>query len=267
MHSNCSDGTDPPAAVVERAARLGVVALALTDHDCTAGLAEAKAAAREHGLDFLTGVELSAAFNGLEVHVVGLGIRPDAPELRQALDRLQQARAERGRIMLARLQELGVALDPGSLLARDPAHALGRLHIAKELKDLGYTRTVQQGFDRYIGRGRPAFVEVPRLTCDEAVALIHNAGGLAFIGHPGIGSLRKELDALLRFPFDGIEAYHPKHSAGRIAEFDEFAVGRGLLVSGGSDCHGKAAAKPTLGTVRMPLRHYESIRDALARLE
>ncbi len=142
---------------------------------------------------------------------------------------------------------------------------LSRMHLAYHLRLAGVTQTTQEGFDRFLKTGRPAYV--PKLTCpvQEAVERIHAAGGLAFVAHPGLArGLRKLLPALLELPFDGIEAYHISHSPGRTREFVELAESRGLLVSGGSDCHGAIKGAPEMGKVRLPLRHVDAIRERLA---
>ena len=141
---------------------------------------------RPRGIEFLHGVEISAQFEELEIHVVGLGIAPACAELVEALAGRESARAKRAAAMVERLNALGVPVDAEKVSARGRG-AVGRIHIAQEIRELGFTQTVQQGFDKYIGKGRPAYEESPRVPCADAVELIHKAEGLAFIGHPGIG--------------------------------------------------------------------------------
>jgi len=275
LHSNASDGSDAPATVVRRAAHLGFRAIALTDHDTVAGLAEAEGAARNHGLAFLNGTEISAVFDRRELHVVGLGIRPDDPPLSAALEKLQQDRAARADAIVDRLNRLGVPIDRAQVQARAAGGAIGRIHIAQALHALGVSRTVQQAFDQYIGKGRRAYVAKTALPCADAVDLIHAARGLAFVAHPGIGATtHKLLPRLLALPFDGIEAYHSNHTPGQVTAFTCLAEERGLLISGGSDCHGAAKAGQAdtedppatadLGKVRVPYAHLERIVDALS---
>ncbi|MBN2311755.1 MAG: PHP domain-containing protein, partial [Candidatus Hydrogenedentes bacterium] len=182
LHTSYSDGTDPPRRVVERAAETGLAALAITDHDTVAGVAEGKAAARDLGLGFLAGTELSAAWHKAEIHVVGLGIRVDEPALRATLDELQRGRARRIDRIIERLEALGISIARDEL-ASPASGALGRMHIARRIHALGFARTVQEAFDKYIGKARPAFVDKPRLDAAEAIGLIRGAGGLAFVGH------------------------------------------------------------------------------------
>lgn len=267
LHTRFSDGTDAPAAMLERAAELGFRAAAITDHDTVGGVAEALRAAQTLGLDFLSGVEISASFANKELHVTGLGIRLDFPPLLEELDTLRKHRAERAAEILARLNALGIAIDPEDLEARAKGAAIGRLHIAQELHAKGITKTVQKAFDQYIGGGRDAFISKVSADCETALELIHAAGGLAFLAHPGIGKVSSaRLTQLLQLPFDGIEAYHSKHTPGQVTAFLQIAAERHLLISGGSDCHGAAkGTKPDLGKVRVPYAHFERIREALER--
>ncbi len=267
LHSNHSDGSDPPAVVVQRAAALGFSAIALTDHDTIAGVAEAEAEAEAMGIEFLRGTEISAVFERREIHVVGLGIDIGEACLNKALHKLQEDRATRAERIIARLNEREIPIEYAAVQARAGHAAIGRLHIAQELYERGFVKTVQRAFDRHIGAGRPAFVPKASLPCDEAIARIHDAGGLAFLAHPGIGknSLRM-LTKLLALPFDGIEVHHIKHTPGQITGYAELARERGLLVSGGSDCHGTTKnSTPEMGKVRLPYEHYERICAALAK--
>lgn len=248
---------------MQRGAELGVGALAVTDHDAVSGLREAAAAALAHGLGFLNGVEITSALDRLEVHVVGLGIRPESAHLKHVLTTLAEGRSRRLDLTLEKLESLGLTIARDTILART-AGAVGRMHIAQELRDARHVRTVQEAFDRYIGRGKPAFVPSARVPVEEAVDAIHAAGGLAFVGHPGLGGVRRHLPHLLTLPFDGIEAYHPQHKAGRVDEFIQLAEANRLLVSGGSDCHGRAKGRRSLmGSVRVPMERYAKICAAL----
>lgn len=265
LHTNCSDGSDAPEEVVARAARIGFAAIAITDHDTVAGVPEAGKAAHESGLEFLSGAEISTTFAGTELHVVGLGIRLDHPALCDALSNLRQDRTVRANEIIRRLNNLGLPVDRAQVQARAGCAAIGRLHIARELHARGMTPTIQKAFDKYIGKGRKAYVPKQALDCREAIDLIQQAGGLAFLAHPGVGSNTKRLlPRLLEIPFDGIEVYHTKHTAGQVAAFTQLAQEHGLLVSGGSDCHGAATDRPPdMGKVRVPYADFRRIRDTL----
>lgn len=265
LHTNHSDGSDAPRRVVERAVEAGASAIAITDHDTVSGVAEAAAACAEAGLEFLPGVEISAKHGQQEVHILGLGVDPESDALLETLGRMAAAREERARRMVAKLQELGVPVTWEEVVPEGSQGVVGRMHLAQAVLAAGHCKTIQDAFDKYLKAGRPAFVPRSVLTAAEAVDTIHTANGLAFVAHPGIGNLQSRLDALLALPFDGIEAYHSKHSPGKQAAFQSIAAERGLLISGGSDCHGTVKGEtPLLGRVRVPYRVYADIQERLA---
>lgn len=264
LHSSYSDGSDTPAEVAARAVALGCAAFALTDHDTIAGVDEARDAAAAAGLGFLPAVEVSAQFAGGELHIVGMGIDIHNGALLASLDEVRNAREQRARRMVERLNTLGVPVEWDRVVEQTGGGVVGRMHIARAVHEVGAVRDVQAAFDKYIRRGRRAYIDRKRMSCTDAIDLIHGAGGLAFVGHPGIGSLDRKLPRLLALPFDGIEAYHSKHSPGKTAAFLQMAEERGLLVSGGSDCHGTAKRDPEMGKVRVPMECYERIKERLA---
>ena len=266
LHSHCSDGTDAPETVVERAAALGMSALALTDHDSLLGVDAGRAVAALHGLVFLNGVELSAEFGGHEVHVLGLGVRTEFEPLRRALESLAEGRANRAEAIISRLNQLGVPITRERVFARAGGGAVGRMHVAQEVQSIGFSTTVQGAFDRYIKAGRPAFVKKPLISMADALEVIHGAKGLAFVAHPGLSRDRGRLERMLAgYPFDGIEAWHSKHSPGQTQAYLELARTQGLLVTGGSDCHGTAKGDgPAMGSVRVPWWVWERMQERLA---
>lgn len=250
--------------MVERAHALGLAAIAITDHDTTAGVVEAAAACAGFGMGFLPGTEISCTFEHAEVHVVGLGVAAGAAALEEPLTRLREARAERAQRMVERLEAIGVPIALDAVQARAEGGAVGRLHIAQELLARGYVRTAQQAFDKYIGRGKPAYVGKENLSVPEAIDAIHAAGGVAVIAHPGLLRRQRTVEQLLAFPFDGLEAYHIHHSPGQTEAYSILAEECGLLVSGGSDCHGMAKGRPEMGKVQVPYACFERILEALA---
>ncbi len=267
LHTHHSDGSDSPARVVQRAAALPIAAIALVDHDTVSGVIEGQQAAHAHGLGFLTGTEISARFESNEVHILGLGIDPLHPVLLGALEECVAARKERGLRMLERLRDLGIGLDENVLNARAAGGAISRMHIAAELRNQGITKSTQEGFDRFLNTGRPAYVPKTLLPAPAAIELIHGAGGLSFLAHPGLSrSTRRLLPKLFALPFDGIEAYHVSHSKSDTGDFLAFAKARRLLVTGGSDCHGAMKGAPEMGKVKTPVSCYETICAALKRV-
>ncbi len=264
LHTNFSDGADDPETVAQRAAELGASAIAITDHDTLGGLARASTACTAAGIEFLPGVEISSRTGSHELHILGLGVDPTNEALGQTLARMAQIRRERGRAMSAKLAALGVAIDYEAIELRAGLGVVGRMHLARAVLELGHVATVQDAFDKYLKAGRPAYVARESLSPEESIDAIHAAAGLAFIAHPGIGKLESRFDLLLALPFDGIEVHHSKHTPEQRKRFAALAEARGLLSSGGSDCHGGIKGDPMLiGSVRTPYAIYTRIREAI----
>lgn len=250
---------------MERAAEAGFAAIAITDHDTVSAIAPATVAARRFGMELLPGTEISAQYGAHEIHVLGLGIAPANPRLTEALGQLVTGRRERAERIVEKLNGLGMPITVEAVVARAACGAVGRIHIAQEIHSMGFSPTVQGAFDKFIGKGKKAFVTKPAPACEEAIDLIHAAGGLAFLAHPCLGQTPKLLPHLLKLPFDGIEVYHSRHSPGQIEEYRRHAEAEDLLITGGSDCHGAAKNQPPeMGKVRLPYAHIERIKEALS---
>lgn len=266
LHTHCSDGSDAPRRVVERAAELNLAAIAITDHDTVLGVEEAVEAGGELGVEVLPGVEISSWFQKSELHILGLGIDPACEELQKALEKQVNGRFIRAQKIVERLNALDVPITMEAVQARVGDGAIGRIHIAQEVLALGHATSVQGVFDQYIKAGRPAYMPKEVISLETAIDLIHAANGLAFVAHPGLGKNAIDLETLFAHPFDGIEVIHSRHSPDKRAKFEAFAKDRGLLMSGGSDCHGTAKKeKPLMGTVQVPIEFYMRIREALDR--
>ncbi|HTG54354.1 MAG TPA: PHP domain-containing protein [Gemmatimonadaceae bacterium] len=252
MHSTASDGSASPSAVVAAARAASLATIALTDHDTLAGVAEARAAGDAAGVRVIAGVELSAVDGaGEEMHVLGLHIaRPDG--LQRALDVFRAARRARALEIVARLNALSVPVTADAVLAQAGEGAIGRPHVARALVAGGWAKDIREAFERWLGAGRPAFVEKRRLTIPEACALIHDAGGLAIYAHPGGDGTRDRLRALAAQGLDGVEVRHPGHSPADTARLAALADELDLVPSGGSDWHGAAEGSRTIGCMQVP---------------
>jgi predicted metal-dependent phosphoesterase TrpH len=264
MHSTYSDGVHPPAALIAMAKTKGLSGLALTDHDSIDGFTELQAAARETGVEVMTGVELSCEYNGRDLHVLAYGVDPANEKLQVLLREFRGARERRGIRIVEKLAEQGVHIDIGRVLARAGAGALGRPHIAEALIEAGYVTDHAQAFARYIGEGCPAYVDKFKMQPAQAVASIHTAGGLAFIAHPGY--YMEDYAAFLRLldeGFDGLEVFHPYHIPPVITRLLGLARDRGLLISGGSDFHG-FAGRDNMGEPTVSHALLDRIQETLA---
>lgn len=251
-HSNASDGQLPPAAVVELAAQAGVKVLALTDHDTTAGLDAAAEEAQRHGMQLVAGVEISTVWQRREFHVLGLGVDQHAPALQQGLRWNQDRRRQRILAMAERLESradvAGAVAHVEGLRQAQP----GRLHLARYLVEAGRVRTIQQAFDRYLKRGRPAYRGVDWMNLETAAALIRQAGGVAVLAHPlayGLTGawMRRVLGAFREAGGAGVEVVVGGADRRRVEQALGYALRTGLEGSIGSDFHGPGPVLSTPG--------------------
>lgn len=244
-HSTASDGLLAPAAVVRAAAEAGLTAIALTDHDSTAGLAEAQAAGQLLHVRVIGGCEFSVAAEWGEMHLLGYFLPPDDPEIEAFLVGARADRDRRALEMVSRLVGLGLMVRFDDVAQEAAGGAVGRPHVARALKAAGHVQSVQQAFDRYIGRGRPAFVE-KRLPTLRAVAdLVHAKRGLVSAAHLKSFGTLAGLTTLQANGLDAVETRHPSHDGDTVATITDAALALGLGRTGGSDWHGEV---DTIGT-------------------
>jgi predicted metal-dependent phosphoesterase TrpH len=243
-HSTASDGLLSPTQLIELAARTGVDAIALTDHDTTAGLEEADRAARAARLAFVPGVEISVSWGGTTLHIVGLRVDPASPVLAAGLDSIREGRFGRAQRIAAELERLGI---PGTLegaleLAGNEAK-LSRSHFARHLARAGRVRDAQAAFDKYLAQGKPAYVAHRWATLENAVSWIRAAGGTAVLAHPGRYDLKPMMrHEMLRefraFGGEAIEVVTGSHRPEEYARWQRVALEHGFLASRGADYHG-----------------------------
>jgi 3',5'-nucleoside bisphosphate phosphatase len=265
MHSTASDGSRAPADVVRAAKKARLAAIALTDHDSVAGVAEARVAGEELGVRVITGVELSAVEGETETHLLGLHLR-DASLLERGLGELREMRTRRAEQIVQRLNGLGVQVAMSAVLAQAGTGALGRPHVARALIAEGWAVDSRDAFDRYLGAGRPAYVAKEQLEMRDAIAMIHAAGGLAVLAHPGAAATRERLESLRTQGLDGVEVKHPGHSSSETARIRALIDQLGLLPSGGSDWHGAAEGPRTIGMMQVPAEWLARQDERLAAL-
>jgi predicted metal-dependent phosphoesterase TrpH len=250
-HSTASDGARAPRDVVLEAKRVGLAALALTDHDTLGGIAEAMSTGAEVGMRVIAGVELSAVEGDNETHILGLHLSDPRP-IEANLIALRDMRHSRAERIVLRLNELGVRLEFSAVLEQAAGGAIGRPHVARAMIAEGWAVDLRDAFDRYLGSGRPAFVGKDRLAVTDAIDLIHAAGGLAVLAHPGSSGTRDRIEAFATQGIDGVEVRHPSHSSEDAARLLALVEHFSLVPSGGSDWHGAADGPRTLGMMRVP---------------
>jgi predicted metal-dependent phosphoesterase TrpH len=267
LHSTASDGSRTPEEVVQSALAAGLHTIALTDHDTVSGVAAARAAAAGSLLHVVAGVELSAYQGEEEVHLLGLHL-DDLAAMDAALLAFREARHRRGEEMVERLNAAGVRILFDDVLEAAQGGAIGRPHVAKALVENGWARDLRDAFDRYLGYGKPAFLAKRRLTMRDAIAMVHDCGGLAVLAHPGAQATRTRLAALQAQGLDGAEVLHPGHTADDRRRILEALTALGMVPSGGSDSHGASEGARVIGAMQVPLEwlHLQASRvDARRR--
>lgn len=255
-HSTASDGSRAPADVVREAQRVGLAAIALTDHDTLDGIAEATRTGAELGVRVVPGIELSAVEDDVETHILGLHLS-DTRELETRLVELREMRRSRAERIVKRLNELGVRIEFNAVLEQAAGGAIGRPHVARAMIAEGWAVDFRDAFERYLGNGKPAYVGKDRLTAADAIALIRRAGGLAVLAHPASGGTRERIEAFAREGLEGVEVRHPSHSSEDVARLTALVDHFGLVPSGGSDWHGASDGPRTLGMMRVPAEWLE----------
>jgi len=251
MHSTASDGAVAPRDVVIAAAAAGLTAIALTDHDTVDGVAEGRQAGGERGVEVIAGVELSAFEDDRETHLLGLHLS-DLAAIEASLATFRSARRIRAERIVAVLNDLGVPVTLDAVMAEAGTGAIGRPHIARALIAGGWARDSREAFDRYLGFRKPAFVPKHTLGLADAIRLVHAAGGIAILAHPGGTGMRAWLETLAALGLDGVEVRHPGHSAEDIARLGALSDHLDLVPSGGSDWHGATSGPRVLNVMRVP---------------
>jgi predicted metal-dependent phosphoesterase TrpH len=250
-HSTASDGSATPTGLVAAARQAGLAAIALTDHDTIGGLREAIAAARGSDLRVVPGVELSAVDPSGETHLLGLHLS-DLDSIDAQLRELREMRRTRAERIVQRLNALGVAVTMDEVLVQSAGGAIGRPHVARALVAKGFAPDLRTAFDRFLGAGRPAFVQKDRLSLADAIGIVHRGGGIAVLAHPGASATADRLKALATLGLDGVEVRHPSHDDAEIGRIMGLTERLGLLPSGGSDWHGQVDGARCLGAMRVP---------------
>lgn len=240
IHSSVSDGRLPPAAVVEAAVAGGLDVIALTDHDTAEGVAEARLAARGLPLFVIPGLEVSTRHGPFDLHVLGYWVDPDHPVLLQHQEMARRRRVERMHGMLEKLRQLGIRVRFEEVLdaAGPDARVLGRPHLARAMLAGGHIRYYGEAFERYLHDGGPAFVLEPFPSVQEAIEMIHAAGGLAIWAHPPREVFEVEIRRFATYGLDGVECYRPLLPPAESQYLEGVAQSLDLLVTGGSDWHG-----------------------------
>ena len=262
MHTTASDGRSSPEALVDEVWAAGCRTVAVTDHDTVAGVASAREAAARAGLEFITGIEMTAVAEGTDVHILGYFIDiTDAP-LAEFLRAQRERRRERVSAMGERLVQAGAPVDVDAILAvpADSGRAVGRPAVARALVAAGHAATVADAFNHFLVEGRPGYLPRAGPGPAEVITRLRAAGGLSSLAHPG--KLRRDdlIAPMIAAGLDALEVYHSDHTVADVVRYQVMADRHGLLVTGGSDYHGSGSGRTVgLGAVGLPPAAFERL--------
>lgn len=268
LHSTYSDGSYPPSEVVKRAHQTQVTALSLTDHDTTDGIAEASEAAAQFGIEVIPGIEISSLHNGRETHILGYFIDHDDHQFQEHLASLRSSRHERIPRIISKLTAMGLAISYEEIKAVAGQGSIGRPHIAQVLIDKHYVRNVDEAFSRYLGEGSTAYVSRTLPDTAEAIRWIRDIGGVASLAHPSwvrnsVRELRVVCDELKSLGLQGVEVFYSTHNRRQTSDYHNMVHHLELLMTGGSDFHGKTKPDIHVGIGRGNLKVPENILEPL----
>ena len=268
VHSTASDGVYTPSEVVRLATDLGLSAIALTDHDTTAGVLEAQQAAGG-SLEVVPGVEISSEGDWGDLHFLGYYLDPAHARLHELLEAVRDARVGRARGMVQQLGRMGMHLDWERVRALAGGESIGRPHVARALLERGYVRTFQEAFDRFIGNDGPAYVPRLKLSPQETIQAILDAGGVPVIAHPGYSgpAATAHVPEFVEYGLRGIEVFYPNHSPEDVERLQALCRQYHLIATGGTDFHGPGYDEgASLGSIPIPPTTLEQLRAAARSL-
>jgi len=263
LHTVFSDGTSTPQELMDQAEKSGLAAVSVVDHDTVLALESSVKAGKEKNIEVLPGIELSAEYDGLEIHILGYLIDYKNKQLLEKLDFLKKNRIERIYKIVDKLKEQGIKIDPQTILSRvSNQGTVGRLHVARTMVKEGLVNSVFEAFQKYIGDKCPAYVLNFKLSPQESIKLIKSAGGIPVLAHPYILKRDDLIPIFADSGLMGLEAYYTEHSQSMVNSYLELAKRYNLLVTGGSDYHGDAKPEVKMGAVKIPYELVERLKEA-----
>lgn len=270
VHSNASDGTLSPEEVVHLASDAGLSAIALTDHDTTAGIAEAKEAGKKFGIEVIPGIEVSSAYSGKDIHILGLFVNPEDSALKEMLKTMREMRDQRNQAMLSNLAADGICFTKEELCGGNPDTVITRAHVAKALIHKGFCTTMEQAFKKYLSYGGRYCPMKEHLSPETVVKSLVKNGAFVSLAHPfqyhlGDKETEKLISTMAGFGMKGLEVYHSSHNPLECQKLQVIAARYHLLPTGGSDFHGANKPDISIGTGRGGLRVSSLLLDAIKR--
>lgn len=262
VHTFYSDSTFSPEEVVSCALDKGLAAIAICDHDTLDGIEPCIKIGREKGVEIIPGIEMSVEKQDAEIHMLGYFVDWKAQWLREKLKEIQDSRVERIYIMIEKLNAMGVKVDTEEVfkIAVNKG-SVGRLHVAKAMLKSGAIKNLKEAFNKYIGFLKPCYVPYAKLSARDTVELILKAGGVPVIAHPALIGNDDCISEFVGYGLRGLEVYHTDHKPHVCERYEAMAKDMGLIMTGGSDCHGMGKGRILMGSVRVPYEVVEKLRE------
>lgn len=263
LHTNFSDGTFTPSQLIALAKKSGLGCISITDHDSVAAYLSDLP---KDDIEIIPGIELTADVNNAEVHLLGYFIDYQAGWFRDKLKEICSIRVERMKEMCGKLTRLGMKLDYEEVVGVSGHSCVGRLHLARLMAKKGYVFGVQQAFDKYIGDRGPAYASKFHLKPKDAIGLILKAKGIPVLAHPYSLANQGWIPEFVKDGLMGLEAIYPEHSPSQARHYQRLSEEYGLLITGGSDCHGQAKPHIRVGEIKVPYDLIEKLKSARQKI-
>ncbi|MBN1290912.1 MAG: PHP domain-containing protein [Candidatus Latescibacteria bacterium] len=266
IHTTCSDGQDTPEEIVDAYVQGGYTTIAITDHDSVDGVIRGLEAAKDKPIELIPGIELSSIEDIYDIHILGYYMNYDNDEFRKRIAFFKEKRKERAEEIVKNLNFLGLDIQFETVLRIAHGAPVGRPHIAEALLSEELIMTYNEAFARYIGDQGPAYVPKYKVTPAEAIELILNSGGIPSLAHPGVLNREEFIFELIEYGLVGLEAIHPLHTPEKQLYYEKLAKKYGLIVTGGSDWHGKdrrRSFKELINSRRVPQKTINDMKSFL----
>ena len=262
IHTYYSDSTFSPEEVISHAKAKELSAIAICDHDSVDGVEPCVKLGEACGIEVLSGIELTIEKPDVEIHILGYLVDQKLEWLKEKLKTIQEYRIKRIHKMVEKLSAQNVFITAEDVFKVAGKGSVGRLHLARAMINSGGVKTFWDAFDKYIGFGKPSYVPNIRFTPQDAIGMVLDAGGVPVLAHPGIMKRDDYIPELVSYGLKGIEVYHTDHGDIKRKRYEELAASLGLLMTGGSDCHGTGKGRALIGTVKVPYELVEKLKAA-----
>lgn len=268
VHTTYSDSTFSPEEVVSCAKEKDLSAIAICDHDSVEGIEPCMALASKADIEIISGIEMSAEKVDAEIHILGYCFDWKQDWFRKKLKEIQASRVERVYKIIERLKTFNITIDAKDVfrLAGNNA-SVGRLHIAQAMIDSGAVKSMREVFDKYIGFLKPCYVPYTKFSPEEAIQIILKVGGVPVLAHPDLMGHDEYIEEFVGYGLKGIEVYHTDHKPNISKRYEEIANRLGLIMTGGSDCHGLGKGRILMGTVKVPYELVEKLKKEAEKIK